>query len=120
MLSHYVRRLQLSLQVVEKMELISRTSELARVFGIDFHSVLTRGSQYRVESMLLRLCRSQAYAVASPDKAQVRQQPALTCLPHFLCLPARILLPLGFGPLSGLICCPDPALRPDLLPVHCA
>ncbi|WCJ30011.1 DNA polymerase zeta catalytic subunit [Euphorbia peplus] len=32
---------------------INRTSELARAFGIDFFSVLSRGSQYRVESMLL-------------------------------------------------------------------
>jgi hypothetical protein len=30
-----------------------------RVFGIDFMSVLTRGSQYRVESMLLRLAKAQ-------------------------------------------------------------
>jgi DNA polymerase zeta len=39
--------------------------------GIDFHSVITRGSQYRVESMLLRLCRTQDYVLASPDKKQV-------------------------------------------------
>ena len=48
------------------MELIPRTSELARVFGIDFHSVITRGSQYRVESMLLRLCKSQGFTVTAP------------------------------------------------------
>ena len=46
-------------QVVETMELVARTSELARVFGIDFFSVLNRGSQYRVESMLSRLGRTQ-------------------------------------------------------------
>ena len=46
-----------------------------------FHSVITRGSQYRVESMLLRLCRSQGYAAASPSKQQVKEQPALTSLP---------------------------------------
>ena len=52
--------------------LCSRTAELARVFGIDFSSVLTRGSQYRVESMLLRLARTQDMALPSPAKAQVR------------------------------------------------
>eukprot|EP00966_Prymnesium_polylepis_P152868 3531159-Prymnesium_polylepis.1 len=41
------------------MEVVPRTSELARVFGLDFMSVLTRGSQYRVESMLCRLARAQ-------------------------------------------------------------
>ena len=81
MLAHYVRRLQLSLQCVEKMELISRTSELARVFGIDFFSVVSRGSQFRVESMLSRLARTQGFAMPSPDRERVRTQPALECLP---------------------------------------
>lgn len=49
--------------------------------GLDFMSVLTRGSQYRVESMLSRLARSQGYVIPSPDKSQVASQPALQCLP---------------------------------------
>lgn len=51
---------------------INRTSELARVFGIDFFSVLSRGSQYRVESMLLRLAHTQNYLAISPGNQQVR------------------------------------------------
>lgn len=50
---------------------INRTSELARVFGIDFFSVLSRGSQYRVESMLLRLAHTQNYLAISPGNHQV-------------------------------------------------
>ena len=50
---------------------INRTSELARVFGIDFFSVLSRGSQYRVESMVLRLAHTQNYLAISPGKQQV-------------------------------------------------
>lgn len=53
---------------------INRTSELARVFGIDFFSVLSRGSQYRVESMLVRLAHSQNYLVISPGSQQVFAQ----------------------------------------------
>lgn len=60
---------------------INRTSELARVFGIDFFSVLSRGSQYRVESMLLRLARTQNYLAISPGGQQVASQPAMECLP---------------------------------------
>ena len=41
-LQHYLQRLELTLQVVDKMELVARTSELARVFGIDFFSVRAR------------------------------------------------------------------------------
>ena len=75
-LSYCARRVSLTLRICEAMEVLPRTSELARVFGIDFTSVITRGSQYRVESMLLRLCRSQGYAVASPDQQQVKAQAA--------------------------------------------
>ena len=60
---------------------INRTSELARVFGIDFFSVLSRGSQYRVESMLLRLAHTQNYLAISPGSQQVASQPAMECQP---------------------------------------
>ena len=60
---------------------INRTSELARVFGIDFFSVLSRGSQYRVESMLLRLAHTQNFLAISPGSQQVASQPAMECLP---------------------------------------
>ncbi|CAI5495679.1 unnamed protein product [Closterium sp. Naga37s-1] len=50
---------------------VNRTAELARVFGIDFFSVLSRGSQYRVESMMLRLAHSQNYLLISPSRMQV-------------------------------------------------
>ena len=47
-------------------------------------SVLTRGSQYRVESMLCRLARAQGFVMPSPDKSQVASQPALQSLPLIL------------------------------------
>ena len=37
-----------NLQLIVQQDLIGRTSELARLFGIQFYEVLTRGSQYRV------------------------------------------------------------------------
>uniref|UniRef100_A0A2N9GNH1 DNA polymerase n=1 Tax=Fagus sylvatica TaxID=28930 RepID=A0A2N9GNH1_FAGSY len=69
----------ISSQSTDKM--INQTSELARVFGIDFFSVLSRGSQYRVESMLLRLAHTQNYLAISPGSQQVASQPAMECLP---------------------------------------
>ena len=39
---------------MDKLDLLGRTSEMARLFGIDFFSVLSRGSQYRVEAVMLR------------------------------------------------------------------
>uniref|UniRef100_A0A0D9X2Q2 DNA polymerase n=1 Tax=Leersia perrieri TaxID=77586 RepID=A0A0D9X2Q2_9ORYZ len=74
-------RSSLNLEVLNQLDLVNRTSELARVFGIDFFSVLSRGSQYRVESMLLRLAHTQNYLAISPGSQQVASQPAMECLP---------------------------------------
>lgn len=57
--------------MLEQLDLIGRTGELARAFGIDFFSVLTRGSQYRVESLLVRMAHSQNYLMLSPNREQV-------------------------------------------------
>ncbi|CAM8925363.1 unnamed protein product [Rhodiola kirilowii] len=76
-----VERAKLNLEIMDQLDMINRTSELARVFGIEFFSVLSRGSQYRVESMLLRLAHSQNYIAISPGSQQVATQPAMECLP---------------------------------------
>ena len=43
---------------------------MARIYGIDFNSVLTRGSQYRVEAMLIRKALQQQFLLLSPSKQQ--------------------------------------------------
>ncbi|XP_054617424.1 DNA polymerase zeta catalytic subunit isoform X2 [Dunckerocampus dactyliophorus] len=42
---HYVSRMQGTMQILQQHDIIGRTSELARLFGIQFFHVLTRGSQ---------------------------------------------------------------------------
>ncbi|GJQ10508.1 hypothetical protein GpartN1_g2299.t1 [Galdieria partita] len=66
---------------LEDLDWISQTSELARIFGIDFRSVITRGSQFRVESMLARLAHSNGYLLLSASREQLLSQPAMECLP---------------------------------------
>ena len=80
-LSNLVNRARMSLALLDQLDLIGRTGEMARVFGIDFFSVLTRGSQYRVESMMLRLAKSQNYVALSPSKENVARQPAMESIP---------------------------------------
>ncbi|XP_048236258.1 DNA polymerase zeta catalytic subunit isoform X2 [Ricinus communis] len=72
-IEYMVHRAKLNLEIMNQLDMINRTSELARVFGIDFFSVLSRGSQYRVESMLLRLAHTQNYLAISPGNQQVRK-----------------------------------------------
>jgi DNA polymerase zeta len=70
------------MRMCPQLDLVGRTSELARVFGIDFNSVLIRGSQYRVESMMLRLAHSQNFLALSPDKKAIAGSKA----PEFIAL----------------------------------
>jgi hypothetical protein len=69
------------LQLIESQELISRTSEFARVFGVDFFSVISRGSQYKVESLMVRLSKPENYIMISPSRAQVGAQRAAEVIP---------------------------------------
>lgn len=44
-IDHYVRRCRGNVRILESVDFIGRTSELARLFGILFFSVICRGSQ---------------------------------------------------------------------------
>eukprot|EP00892_Ulva_mutabilis_P005116 jgi/Ulvmu1/2977/UM015_0017.1 len=78
---HVRRRARLNAAMLDQLDLVNRTAELAKTFGIDFYSVISRGSQYRVESMLARLAHTQNYLLISPTKEQVGAQPAMEAMP---------------------------------------
>ena len=80
-LSHIALRARVSLLLLDRLDLIGRTAEMARTFGIDFFAVLSRGSQYRVESMMLRLAHTQNLIALAPSAEQVARQPAMEALP---------------------------------------
>ncbi|CUS13110.1 unnamed protein product, partial [Tuber aestivum] len=80
-IKHLLRKVQLDLEILDRQELITRTSEQARLLGIDFASVSGRGSQFKVESMMFRIAKPESFILVSPSKAQVGQQNALECLP---------------------------------------
>lgn len=80
-LEYYVSRVQLDLEILEQNELISRTSEQARILGVDFFSVFSRGSQFKVESLMFRIAKPEDFLLPSPSRKQVGQQNALECLP---------------------------------------
>ena len=80
-LDYYVSRVQLDLEILEQNELIPRTSEQARLLGVDFFSVFSRGSQFKVESLMFRIAKPENFLLPSPSRKQVGQQNALECLP---------------------------------------
>lgn len=81
---YYVIRVQGCIQFLEKLDIINRTSELARLFGIQFYEVLSRGSQFRVESMMLRTAAPMSYIPVSPSVRQRSHSRAPECVPLIL------------------------------------
>lgn len=67
---HYLIRCQGNHQLLESFNLIGRTSEFSRLYGIEFENVVNRGSQYRVESMMLRLAKPANFVAVSPSVQQ--------------------------------------------------
>ncbi|CAI5743529.1 unnamed protein product [Hyaloperonospora brassicae] len=76
-----LERATLNLRILSKLQLVTRTSEMARLFGIDFYSVLSRGSQYRVEAVMLRVTKRENFLLVSPSKNQVSGQAPMECIP---------------------------------------
>uniref|UniRef100_A0A914ZC71 DNA polymerase n=2 Tax=Parascaris univalens TaxID=6257 RepID=A0A914ZC71_PARUN len=86
---HLMLCARLNLQIMSQLDLFTRTAEMARVYGIQFAEVLSRGSQFRVESMLLRLARRHRLTAPSVSPAQRTAM----CAPE--------VLPLNMEPESG-------------------
>ncbi|KAK7530431.1 hypothetical protein IWX49DRAFT_643110 [Phyllosticta citricarpa] len=80
-LDYFLSRTQLNLDILDANELIPRTSEQARLLGVDFFSVFSRGSQFKVESLMFRIAKPENFILPSPSRKQVGQQNALECLP---------------------------------------
>lgn len=78
---YYLKRLRINFQLLDSQNIIVKMMEQARLIGIDFYSVTSRGSQYKVESFLIRLCKSEHFIVLAPSKLQVKEQRALECIP---------------------------------------
>jgi len=70
-LARTLERARASVSLLDKLNLLSRTAEMARLFGIPFYEVMNRGSQYRVEAVMLRVLNPLQYTVVSPSKDQV-------------------------------------------------
>lgn len=78
---YYVTRVEGAVRLLEQLDFLGRTSELARLFGIQFYEVLSRGSQFRVESMMLRLAKPLNYIPSSPSIHQRASMRAPASLP---------------------------------------
>ncbi|KAI9260852.1 hypothetical protein EDC94DRAFT_519975 [Helicostylum pulchrum] len=78
---YYLKRVQMNLDILDASQVVTRTCESARVFGIDFYSVISRGSQFKVESIMFRIAKPENYVLITPNRKQVASQRSLECLP---------------------------------------
>lgn len=81
LLSYFSDMTCMLLEILDETQAVTKASEFARVFGIDFFSVLSRGSQFKVESFMLRIAKPESFVLLSPSKSQVGQQNAAECIP---------------------------------------
>lgn len=79
--NYYFNRIDVGFQLLKSRKIISKTMEQARLTGIDFHSVMNRGSQFKVEAILLRISKPMNVLLNSISKTQLNQMKALECIP---------------------------------------
>ena len=55
MVEYYLTRAKANIEIIDQLDVVGKTSEFARVFGIEFFDVLSRGSQVTLSSILCDL-----------------------------------------------------------------
>ncbi|XP_001949189.2 DNA polymerase zeta catalytic subunit [Acyrthosiphon pisum] len=80
-MDYYLFKVESTINILQQLDIIGRTSELAKLFGIQFYEVLSRGSQFRVESMMLRLAKNKNYVAVSPSIKQRAEMNAAQSVP---------------------------------------
>ena len=78
---YFAFRSKSNLRLLLDLNMVVRTSEMARLFGIEFFNVLSRGSQYRVESMMTRLAKPLGFVSISPSPDQRKTMAAPEYIP---------------------------------------
>ncbi|GAA5834931.1 hypothetical protein JCM11251_002064 [Rhodosporidiobolus azoricus] len=78
---YWRNRCEMNIEMLDAAEVIEQNCESARVFGVDFNSVRTRGSQFKVESVMFKIAKPESFLLLSPNRQQVGQQNAAEMQP---------------------------------------
>jgi DNA polymerase zeta len=80
-LNYHITKIKYEMELIEKLEIVEKINEQSRLLGIDFYSMIYRGSQFKVECLLVRLAKAENFILISPSKKQVFKQDSLECIP---------------------------------------
>ncbi|ORY80222.1 hypothetical protein BCR35DRAFT_266236 [Leucosporidium creatinivorum] len=78
---YWRNRVEMGVEMLDAAETIEQNWRTARVFGVNFRSVRTRGSQFKVESVLFKLSKPESFMMLSPSRVDVGRQNAAECQP---------------------------------------
>lgn len=81
LIHYYCSKIYYEMEIIKKLELVEKINEQSRLLGIDFYSIIYRGSQFKVECLLCRLAKAENFIMISPSKKQVFKQDSLECIP---------------------------------------
>ncbi|KZT65126.1 hypothetical protein DAEQUDRAFT_677323 [Daedalea quercina L-15889] len=107
-LQYFSTRTSMVLEIMDAAEVVTKNAEFARVFGVDFFSVLSRGSQFKVESFMFRIAKPESFVLLSPSKQDVGKQNAAECMP-------LIMEPLSAFYTSPLVVLDFQSLYPSIM-----
>ncbi|KAK8878149.1 DNA polymerase activity protein [Tritrichomonas musculus] len=78
---HIHSKMMTIVSLVNKMTIIEQFTELSLVIGLDFCSVISRGSQFQTESLLSRVSWRMGYLLNTPTRRDIASQKAPMSLP---------------------------------------
>ncbi|KAL6933461.1 hypothetical protein ACO0R3_002568 [Hanseniaspora guilliermondii] len=79
-IDYIILKIHVCIEMVDSLNIIPKIAEQARITGVDFYSVIYRGSQFKVESLLSRISRKENYIMYSPHRKDVRSQKPMECI----------------------------------------
>lgn len=75
---YFLERIHYTNLILNKLEIFPKKISLSRVFGIDLYSILTRGSQFLVNSVLKDLTKSTDFLIFSATRQQLSAQTSIS------------------------------------------
>lgn len=89
-LYHEMIKNKFSIKLFEKFEIVQKSSQFIKIFGIDIESSFTRGAQYRVEGVFKKVTNANGFLLLSATTSQLENQTLPLTVPMVMEPPKNI------------------------------